>query len=678
MNKLDVQLNGKNTRLVEADLFMLKFIFFHWFIVSTITAYLFDAFYLGFIGGGLLSAITYAAYKTHKGTQTYSYVVTLVLMTYTVIMIQQSLGRIEMHFHIFIALSFLVIYKDFKVISLGSIFIISHHLIFNYLQFFNVDILGLEIIIFNYGCGLDIVLLHAAFVLLEWFGLHKIVLYMDKTHKELHRTKEALESVNKNLEGMVDVRTLELQSAKEEADKASSMKSEFLANMSHEIRTPMNAIIGFTDLLDKEIENPTHKNYVKSVQDSSKILLTIINDILDLSKVEAGKLKIEYLPVDVRDIAQEIQSIFHNKAREKALKLNVKVDNSIPSALFLDEIRVRQILFNLICNSIKFTTEGHIDIRLTTSSNKNGKTNLIIEVEDTGTGMDQEQQEHMFESFSQHSNQSYKEHGGTGLGLAIVKRLVELMNGSITLKSTKNVGSEFIVTLNDITISDEDISHYKNQKLDIVFEKATVLVADDIELNRNLLREYFKATSIEVLFAEDGQEAVDIAKSKELDLILMDLRMPTKDGYEATTEIKSFKDVPIIAVTASVISKIDDPENLIFDDFIHKPLDIEKLFYSMSQFLKCEKVKSKTPNTFTNRSALSLSLNSYPKLQKLLQKVKTSGDIELIQEFSNQLQSHGKKDNIETFQTLSIQLSSAVSSFDIGECEALLNQFEEN
>ena len=656
------------------NLFMLQLILLHWLITSTITAYLFDGFFLGFFGGGILSLITYIAYKKFYGTQTFRYVTALVLLTFSIIMIQQSAGRIEMHFHIFGALSFLVIYRDYRVLAVGSIFIIVHHLIFNYLQEFNISILDTPIVIFNYGCGLDIVLLHAAFVLFEWLMLHQILDRMNQTYDELQRTKEALQSVNKNLEGIVHVRTEELEVAKEDAVTANKMKSEFLANMSHEIRTPMNAIIGFTDILAKEVKNDVHLNYIKSVADSSKILLTIINDILDLSKVEAGKMQIEYNPSNMVMIANEIKNVFYHKAQEKNLELNISVEKSVPKSLLLDEVRIRQIVFNLISNAIKFTQEGSINVTITSSSEYNNKTDLIIEVSDTGIGIDEDEQKHMFNPFSQHLHQSNKIYGGTGLGLSIVKQLTELMGGNILLKSQKEIGSTFIVTLKNIEISDKEVSQQNSNNSEITFHKATILIADDIELNRSLLKNYFKSTSLTLIEARDGQEAIDIARDTDIDLILMDIKMPQKNGYEATREIKEFKDIPIIAVTASVVSAKENNENLIFDDFLFKPVKEDDLFFAMSKFLESE-TTSMEPEKTTEELEYP-SLEAYPELQDLLQKAKNDGDIEIIQAFANELNKYAQENNIEVFKIISTKISSAVNSFDIGECESLLNKFK--
>ena len=252
------------------------------------------------------------------------------------------------------------------------------------------------------------------------------------------------------------------------------------------------------------------------------------------------------------------------------------------------------------------------------------------------------------------------------------------MNGDVKVKSQRDKGSTFIVTLREVEITDDTaLNSQRHEALNIKFKPATILVADDIQLNRNLVKEYLKDTPLKILEAKDGQEAIDLARHNDIDLILMDIKMPNKTGYEATREIKQFKDVPIIALTASVISKKDNKENLLFDDFLHKPIKYYALVHSMSNFLSSETAAVDSPKTDQSVPDLStISLENYPELGKLLDQAKTAGDIELIQAFADKLEYYGNKDHIDEFKSMATRLTSAVSSFDIGECELLLNRFK--
>lgn len=667
----------RNEEFERSDMFMIKLIFLHWILVSLNGMLLFDDYLLGNIGGGLLFFISLYAYKHYKGSQFFRNLVGIVLLTYSIVLIQQSMGRLEMHFHIFVALSFLIIYRDMKNITLASIYIIVHHLIFNYLQEYNIEIFNTPIIIFNYGCGIDIVLLHAFFVAFEWIILSKMVIQMEDRFMELVRTKEALQSVNINLESMVSIRTQELATAKAEAEEANSLKSEFLANMSHEIRTPMNAIIGFTDLLAKSVKDPTEINYVQSVKNSSKVLLRIINDILDLSKVEAGKMHLELCSTDIKEIADELLSIFSYKADSKNIDLKISVDDKVQGALMLDEVRLRQILFNLLSNALKFTHKGYIRVHFKVIS-FDPYYNLVITVEDTGIGIAKDQIENIFAAFTQHKDQINREYGGTGLGLTIVTKLLELMNGKIELKSDLNKGSVFTITLKELRASSKSqIKPELKYKTELKFEASSILVTDDIELNRKLICEHLKETPLIIYQASNGQEAIDIIEKSHIDLVLMDIKMPIMNGYEATKIIKSRYSLPIIAVTASVLTSRTSEENKIFDSFLEKPLSLDELMDTLCEFLPCKRIEKNMKERTTLESVmLEKYLNECPKLLIALHNAREDGDMESIKSFAYMLEECYKKENIQEFNLISEQLLLAVESFDIHNCELLLNKFK--
>lgn len=384
----------------------------------------------------------------------------------------------------------------------------------------------------------------------------------------------------------------ELVRAKEAAQAASGAKSEFLANMSHEIRTPMNAILGFSDLLSRSNLDERQKSQLQAITSSGKTLLTLINDILDLSKIEAGKMELHYESIPLRQVLREIEQIFTPKAAEKKLVLRVRAEATLPAAVSLDEVRIRQILFNTVGNALKFTHEGSVEIRAWAKSNGiAGRADLYLEVEDTGIGIPGGELDRIFESFSQVSGQSTKKYGGTGLGLAITRRLTEMMGGTVGIKSELGKGSVFRFVFPDVAVEEgEATSETEVLRADLsAFEPATVLVADDSELNRELLAGYFYGSEHKLIYAVNGREAVELARCERPGIILMDMRMPVLDGYGATLEIRgneATKGIPVIAITASTLKEGEARIRQVCNAFIRKPFTQAELAIALQQFLK--------------------------------------------------------------------------------------------
>jgi len=400
----------------------------------------------------------------------------------------------------------------------------------------------------------------------------------------------------------------ELIKAKDNAEQASRAKSDFLSNMSHEMRTPMNAIIGMTSIA-KKAENNERKDYaLNKVEESSKHLLGIINDVLDMSKIEANKFELTPVEFDLRSLLQKAVSFVRLRMEEKQHRFSMNVENNVPLFYIGDDQRLTQVITNLLSNAAKFTPEdGEIGVKVSMAGEKDGICELCFEVSDSGIGISPEQQEKIFNIFEQAESGTTRKYGGTGLGLAISKRIVELMGGQISIDSDLGKGSRFIFTVKLLRDKNdsfqqsggENTSGFSSAARKGEFAGRKLLLAEDIEINREILVSLLDETGLIIEIAENGREALEkiAADFNSFDLIFMDMQMPEMDGLEATKRIRTFeanmskmgspvKRIPIIAMTANVFK--DDIENCLaagMDDHIGKPLDIDTVYEKLRKFL---------------------------------------------------------------------------------------------
>lgn len=492
-------------------------------------------------------------------------------------------------------------------------------------------------------------------------------------------------------EGLLDnitekKRALALKIAKDAAEAATQAKSEFLANMSHEIRTPMNAILGFAEILEGEIKDRGHKEYLSAITSSGRTLLSLINDILDLSKIEAGKLEIQNKAMNPGTILNEIKQIFSQKISQKELNFYLEVGPDIPDYLLLDEVRLRQILFNLVGNAIKFTDRGHIKISLNKKAGKESKNclDLICSVTDTGIGIPENQQGKIFQSFEQQEGQSHAKYGGTGLGLAITKRLVEMMNGEISVASEKGKGSTFSFILKDVKISDtvELIKEQKDEERGTVkFEKCSILIIDDVPSSRLLLKSYLNFPEVEIIEGENGREGIELARKYKPDVILTGMKMPVMNGSEATKKIKGdpeLKHIPVIIITASVMKGEEETiRQTGCDGYLRKPVQKKKLMEELKRFLPytIEKTRDEAVKEERVKTIEELSPEGKEKLPELLnilrytldewEDLKKSFVIKEIEDFGKKIQKMGSAYKVEPVKFWGEKVAKEAGNFDL-------------
>jgi PAS domain S-box-containing protein len=381
---------------------------------------------------------------------------------------------------------------------------------------------------------------------------------------------------------------IDLENEKIKAEEASKAKEAFLANMSHEIRTPLNAIIGFLRELEKHELSDLQKKYIENSSIASKHLLAIINNILDISKIEAGEMSINDEDFILENSIQSVVTVLQPKAEQKSIDLNINYDSKISKVLKGDPLRIEQILFNLIGNSLKFTQKGEINVNCTLLLEDPISEEICISIVDTGIGMDKKFTESIFKKFSQEDKKITRKFGGTGLGMAITKELVNLMNGRIEVESEKNVGTKIYIYLTFQKGKQENIKAALSNKELTNIDGAKILLVEDNELNRMVAQNSLQYFNCKVDEAENGLEAIEILKTKEFDIILMDIQMPEMDGIEATKFIRNKLNIktPIIALTANAFkTEIEKCRKAGMDDYVTKPFDETILLETIAKLL---------------------------------------------------------------------------------------------
>lgn len=379
----------------------------------------------------------------------------------------------------------------------------------------------------------------------------------------------------------------QLVHAKQDAENSLKIKEEFISNMSHEIRTPMNALIGFTDLLLETELTTEQREHLITIKNSEKLLLTLINDILDLAKLESGKIFLENVPFNIHDTLQEVVKLLNVNATEKNIELELFINSKVPQMIIGDTTRVQQIILNTVGNAIKFTEKGEVSIYVKSIITQHKEVTITFEIKDTGIGIPKSKLDTIFDSFEQASNSTTRLYGGTGLGLSIVKKLVDTMNGEITVESEVEVGSTFKIKIPFKMVDDGSVSlaqimpQIKKEELSPLNLK--VLLVEDNKTNQLLANTRLTRWNCEVEIANHGKEAMELLEKYPFDIVLMDIQMPIMNGFEATSAIRSsensnYNQIPIIAMTAHASHK--EAENAIkrgMNDYIFKPFDSEVL-----------------------------------------------------------------------------------------------------
>lgn len=428
-----------------------------------------------------------------------------------------------------------------------------------------------------------IISMFANFIIIVYIHSHFYSAFI-KNIKDLKQTSEDQAILNSKLELAI-----------EKAEKSSQIKSEFLATMSHEIRTPLNAIIGMSNLMIMANPRPDQKENLDVLKSSANNLQSIVNDVLDFNKIEAGKVMFESIKFNLVDLLENLCASQKAKAEEKGLNFTLKVDPLLKGrVLYGDPTRLSQVLFNLVSNAIKFTRQGSVYVKAFCYEDRNNKLRITFTVKDTGIGIDKDNLQSIFEPFTQESITTTRQYGGTGMGLAIVKRLLELQGLQMHVSSKLGEGSEFSFNM-EFAISETSINEIgENHPLlhnTTALSNLRVLIAEDNPVNVLLMKKLLSKWKIVPTIAENGEKAVEIFKNGDFDIILMDLQMPVMNGFDASMEIRKMTDtnkanVPIVALTAAALLDIEEQVlNAGMNDYVSKPFKPEQLMEKIQNLI---------------------------------------------------------------------------------------------
>src|SRR5574344_290470 len=535
--------------------------------------------------------------------------------------------------------------------------------------------------LFSLGSAVGILFLFSKFIIkpIEIF-----------THKVkdigLDNLDDKIEVKNKDEIGELANSFNEMTKNLKESIEKNSAKSIFLANMSHEIRTPMNGIMGFLQLLDSTELNDEQKEYIEEIKNSSETLLRLLNDILDISKVEAGKVELENINFDLKSLIKSVTSYAKICAKNKDIKINTYYDESIPKTIEGDSLRLKQVLINLINNAVKFTEAGEINIGVEIISQNENQIRLNFYVQDTGIGVPKNKQDKIFESFTQAETSTTRKFGGTGLGLAICKQIAELMDGNIHLDSIEGKGSKLffdaLFKLNTDSLEKEtsETTELKD------FSGINILVAEDNIVNQKIKERIIKKLGADCKLTSNGNEVVEECKNNSYDIILMDCQMPELDGYQATEQIREIdKNIPIIALTANIFEK-DERKYLDvgMNDYCSKPINLQKFINLLSKYTKNNEINK---NTCISKMIKELEITEdeaeefwgYYKenLSIQLEKLEDVEDFTEIRELAHNIKGMSANLRIDIVTNLAKSISDAAKDEDLERVKTLINKIKE-